>query len=211
MGTGLDATLVDNATCGASDSLSTALGTSWSSGTALSCDGDGDYAEALDDPLFESSNFTISTWVFSDDYGACYGLCTIVSKAQSEEFTEGYFLYVLASNGQLEMNVGGGEGGEMTVVGDVLTTSVWHHIVATLDESVVTLYIDGEISASETNSTGISYGDPSFLIGAMTNRSYDFSGLIDEVALWNYAKNADEVTELYESYVGVPDGGVDAG
>lgn len=215
MGTGLDATLVDNATCGASDSLSSALGTSWSSGTALSCDGDGDYAEALDDPLFEPSNFTISAWIyFIDCVSTSDHWCSIVSKGSSDNPPVGYWFFTTGEDfPRLRLIIAGGSGvGETMLTGTtVATPETWNHAVATFDGNTAAVYLNGVLDGSVAVAHDVIYGDEPFLIGKLTNRPFDFNGYIEEVALWNYAKNADEVTELYESYVGVPDGGVDAG
>ncbi|MGF1467779.1 MAG: LamG-like jellyroll fold domain-containing protein [Sandaracinaceae bacterium] len=200
MGTGLDATLV-HARCEGRDALGAALGTSWRSGMALSCHGRGAFAEAPDDPTFEPSQLTLSAWVYSEDYGACAGHCTIVSKGNTDVPPMGYWLIADAGSGDVRLTIAG-DGAEPAFYGEPLSPSVWHHVVATFDGTTAALYVDGALSASKVIHHGISYADEPFLIGAIPRRSYDFSGLIEEVVLWDRAMDAQEIADLYESYLG---------
>ncbi len=216
MGTGFDAMLFGNATCGASDSLSTALGTSWSSGTALSCDGNGDYAEAKDDPLFEPKQFTISAWIYFIDCvnSTSDHWCSIVSKGSSDTSPVGYWFFTTGENSpRLRLSIAGGSNAAETILTGttVAIPETWNHAVATFDGTTAAVYLNGVLDGSIAVVHDVTYADETFLIGKFTNRPFDFNGYIEEVALWNYAKSSDEVTELYESYVGGPDGGVDAG
>jgi hypothetical protein len=205
MGTGLDATLVE-ASCTAEDDLSNALGTSWSSGTALLCSGEQSAcAEAPDDPLFEPAYFTIAAWIFSPDWTSCGWYdddlaCTIVSKATRDVHMRGYWFQV--HNEQLALIVGRGEvDGHSTSYGSLFDANVWYHVVATFDGTTISLYVDGVLGGWREIPPGITYGDEAFLIGAMTDQQHNHHGFIDEVKLWDYAKTADEVADLYSSYI----------
>jgi hypothetical protein len=204
-GTGLYAAL-QNGSCDASDALSMSLGTSWSSGTALSCDGQGLCAEAPDDVLFEPAQFTLSAWIYSDDFAFCSGgsglTCSIMSKANTDNSSNGYWLMVFENS--LRMTLAG-EGNETDVMGvSTLSTSTWHHVVATFDGSTAALYLNGMLDASQPIDHNVPYGSESFLIGSMTNRLFDFYGNIDEVAIRNYAMTAAEVKELRDAYFDCP-------
>ncbi len=81
----------------------------------------------------------------------------------------------------------------------------WHFFAATFDDTnnLFELYIDGELAASETVTSSISYASrgSNTVVGRHGNGStnYDFKGVIDDAAVYNYALSAAQVAELYES------------
>ncbi len=192
-GTGLDATLMGDATCGEEGSLSDALGGAWSSGTALVLDGSGDYAEVADDDRLEPAALTLSAWFWRDE--ADETTASIVSKGNSDTSSDGYWLSALGlmlCNQGLET--------ELSAEGDARDR--WHHVVATYDGDLAQLYLDGAEAARQSVPHGIGYGDEALLLGAMTGRigRYDHMGLIGEVALWERAMTREEVAELHDWY-----------
>ena len=77
----------------------------------------------------------------------------------------------------------------------------WHHVVATYNGSVDTLYADGSYIDSKT--VALSTIDSSFSIG---RRDYSqagdyglFTGNIDDVRLYNRALSAEEVSQFYKA------------
>jgi hypothetical protein len=73
----------------------------------------------------------------------------------------------------------------VTAPGD-LSMSEWTHLVATFDGVTLSLYRDGELANQRVTSSDLVQGAQPFLVGRMTNwQSYE--GLIDEVALYDYA------------------------
>jgi formylglycine-generating enzyme required for sulfatase activity len=213
LGTGHDVTLAGDASCEARDALSTALGTRWSSGTALALDGIQDNAVAPDDPIFEPAQFTLSAWIYSDDYWSCgqgsvNEPCTIVSKGNTEDPAAGYWFHVNGDedgDGTLSLVIAG-SGGETHLPGSwrAVSASTWHHVVATFDGSWARIYLNGVLHGFQYVTHGIDYGAESFLVGNLTNREFEFNGLIDEVALWDYAMSEAEVAALYTVCDGSP-------
>ena len=81
----------------------------------------------------------------------------------------------------------------------------FHHVVATSDQTTAKLYVDGSLVASASvTSQSYSGGSPSVGIGrqAQTSAIYNyFSGVIDQVRVFNKAISSTEVTTLYnETY-----------
>jgi hypothetical protein len=80
----------------------------------------------------------------------------------------------------------------------------WIFVVVTRDNSIINLYINGTLIAaqasSSTNGQGANYGNgiSSAIIGARSNLSYQnyFTGIIDEVRIYNRILDASEITEL---------------
>ncbi len=79
----------------------------------------------------------------------------------------------------------------------------WHHFAAVFDDvnNLFKLYIDGVQAASVTNTSSISYPGlaQNTVIGRHGNggTSHDFTGIIDEVRVYNYALSDTEVATLY--------------
>lgn len=79
----------------------------------------------------------------------------------------------------------------------------WHHFAAVFDDDNNTfkLYIDGALAATASNTASINYSG----LGANTvigrqgnaNTAMDFTGVIDDVRVYNYAITAAEVEALY--------------
>lgn len=79
----------------------------------------------------------------------------------------------------------------------------WHHFAAVFDDDSNTfkLYVDGVVAASATNNNSISYAGlgANTVIGRNGNSSTsnDFTGVIDDVRVYNYALTATEVAQLH--------------
>lgn len=81
----------------------------------------------------------------------------------------------------------------------------WHHILATYDGTSNTdgikIYVDGgNVETLTALSTGIrSVASVGPRIGSNTNGSWNFTGKLDEVAIWNTALSSDAVQEIYDA------------
>jgi len=84
-----------------------------------------------------------------------------------------------------------------------ITDNNWHHIVVTWDGTTGAngkkAYKDGQLVAQKT-STISSIGTPAynFRIGEDGLGHYPFSGLIDEVRIYNYARSAEQIKMDYQ-------------
>jgi hypothetical protein len=84
-----------------------------------------------------------------------------------------------------------------------VTVGVWQHVVAVYDNGAMRFYYNGT-----EYTTGLTEGDHSsagtLTIGGNQNGSGNFyTGIIDEVAVWNEALTAAEITALYNSGSGL--------
>ena len=82
--------------------------------------------------------------------------------------------------------------------GSAISVDEWHHIVATYDGTTQKLYIDGSLVDSTATSQTIST-TTNAEIGSrnFSDRANEFLGKIDELAIWDRALTAAEVTEIY--------------
>lgn len=77
----------------------------------------------------------------------------------------------------------------------------WHHFVAVFDDDqdTVKLYVDGAEAASAVASNSISYAGGDTRVGrnASSDTTYDFTGTLDDVRVYNYALSQSEIIDLY--------------
>ena len=81
----------------------------------------------------------------------------------------------------------------------------WHQVVATFDGSRKVIFLDNDVlvNVSSTGSIDSGLGYHAFIgAGRDGTPSLFYSGLIDEVRLYNYSLSADEVFTLYDAVVG---------
>lgn len=170
---------------------------------SVSFDGTNDYvaiASGLESTINSASALTISTWVKINKWQS-----TLFSSGTNG--TDGIWLLPFSAS-QFFFSVRNGASTAITVnpssnIGNVqLTLNNWHHVCGVLDGSNSKLYFDGtEVGNGTLPSLGSTGGsDPS--IGSFQRGNYFTGGLIDEVALFNSALSASDVTAL--STNGVP-------
>jgi hypothetical protein len=130
---------------------------------------------------------TISTWVKVSDSGDSK---TIIDARDASD--DGVRIRVDASENIIyELNTR-----------DLTSTNTfageWVHIVATYDGTTQKLYINGSLDKSATTSQTISTTTKA-KIGSrnFSDRANEFLGKIDELAIWDRALTAAEVTEIY--------------
>ena len=69
----------------------------------------------------------------------------------------------------------------------------WHHIAATYDGQIFKCYIDGELGDEFAYAGTMPENTASLTIGQRSRGGYYFSGMIDEVAIYNHAMSEDEI------------------
>lgn len=88
----------------------------------------------------------------------------------------------------------GGSGFSAT---NAISTNVWHHIAATFDNNVTNklkLFVDGQQAAAGNPSvTTLTSAVNGIIIGRRNDANNYFSGLIDEVRVWNIAKSQTQI------------------
>ena len=150
-------------------------------------DGVDDFIQ-LGEPISYTQH-TISTWVkFTNE---TFSRVIFDARDSSED---GITIFVTSLE-KITYRIGDGSGSELT--SDSLTINEWHHIVATYDGTTQKLYINGALDQSATTSkeidttTNAKIGIVAYIDAAA------FIGKIDELAIWDRALTAAEVTEIY--------------
>jgi hypothetical protein len=79
---------------------------------------------------------------------------------------------------------------------------VWTHIVATLSPSEEAIYLDGNLSASVTNSQPPNFSNgwlPTIGVNSGNYNNDNYGGVIDDLAIYNRVLSPMEVAEIYQS------------
>jgi hypothetical protein len=77
----------------------------------------------------------------------------------------------------------------------LLTPNTWNHVAMTYDGSYITLYVNGNITASSTFSGKIKTDDALLLVGQFQGHYY-YKGLIDELKIYNIALTAEDIYNI---------------
>ena len=94
-----------------------------------------------------------------------------------------------------------GASSDSTTGTSTVTDGAWHHVVLTRPAAGgnVTLYVDGSSEDSVGNSSYNSTNALDLVVGETSNALFDFTGIIDEIGIWDKELSSSEVTALYNS------------
>src|SRR3989344_5543406 len=141
---------------------------------------------------------TVATTCCTGNYGDNDDLNFSVTTAATTEKTVPFALSTL-------------NGGEFLIVNNSVRYSVngtnslndnnWHHLVATYNGSLMSLYIDGALKASDTTFTGnLPYNNFNLWIGRNYSGSGGyFNGTIDEIRVYNRSLLLEQVKALFNN------------
>ena len=194
-------------------------------GKGLILDGDGDY---LDIPhfrgLFEDTDFTLSVWLQLDDIGVDNDQQDAAIFATDGDGDDNLLLWydvnsIGTANRSFSFNLGSVNNNlnRINAPDSLAVQGIWHHLVVSVNGDIQSLYLDGEeIVFTDFAGTGRSLVEGNTLrLGAWGNSpNHDFSGILDEVRIYQTAFDANDVSVLYGGGIGdlgiVPNISVDA-
>jgi hypothetical protein len=141
-----------------------------------------------------TSNLTLSAWIKTSS--AVSSMHIIDGYNFNSPFT-GYGFNVTTNCGTGELVFWDGTAWRCNTGSNVID-NVFHHVVARLDGTTLTFFIDGRKSGSDVTATTISSFSGSRSIGARSGVGAGFfNGLIDDVRIYNRALTSDEIKRLY--------------
>lgn len=171
---------------------------------SLSLDGTDDYVALGNSSDLAPSSITISAWIKVS--GSVDNFNYIVSRAGS---TYGSY-HLRYTNGNKFNGFLGFASGQykQDITSSTYTLTDWHHVALTYDQTNAKLYVDGveEYSGAETRAidyTASPYGSNTHIGSTPMPYPSPSEGLIDEVAIFNSALSASDITAIYNS--GTPD------
>lgn len=177
----------------------------WNGNTySLSLDGTDDYVALGNSSDLAPSNITVSLWFKAS---GTVGANNYLFAREGATYGSYLFRYTNTNKFNVFLGFAGAFKADITS-SSTYTLTDWHHVAFTYDQTNVKLYVDGvqEYSAAETRAIdytpSTSYGTDNTYIGKgpFTDNA---EGLIDEVALFNSALSASDITAIYNS--GTPD------
>ncbi|WP_461487209.1 LamG domain-containing protein, partial [Pedobacter sp.] len=134
---------------------------------------------------------TISLWVNSTDATNNSSLRSIFSYGSYSGGAPGIFNMLFYNNGGLAL-----EGNGVAVVNNhSVTHNQWFHLVVVYDGSTISIYINGVIKHAVAKV--LNTGNSSFSIG-------NFTGLVDDLLIYNIAFSDTQVTNMYNAYAALP-------
>jgi len=174
-------------------------------GQALSFDGVDDYVDISNESAFDferTDPFSISAWV---KYPAGAPTQSIVSKMQNSGNFPGYEWKAETVNHRLSLNLRDSSAGSIarTSSFDSLMPGIVYHVLMTYNGNStadgISFYINGvDQSLSSAGSfSGSMLNDTNVSIGRNLADAGGYSGLIDDVRIYNRALSPDEIKRLY--------------
>ncbi len=160
-------------------------------GGALEFDGDGDYVDIGNDPIFNiTGQITVACWIkvsqFTIDWQAIFTMGDDSWRLQRQTTTDNL---CWACTGVT------GTPGNWWLHGNVnVNDGEWHHAAGVYDGSKYYLYVDGELDVSKNTSGAMSISSYPVMIGANAQQSgREFEGLIDDVRVYKRALTETEI------------------
>ena len=175
-------------------------------GQALSFDGTNDYVD-FGSTIVGTGAKTVSAWIKWDTVLQTYGI--ILGNTLGGAGLNAGTSWAIYNNGGtqvIHMNLGDGIDGDQAweVYPALPVNTNWHHYAMVHNGTDLRAYVDGVLVDTETNGSGNSEAAPShnFRLGRSHNgASFEAYGkfVIDELAIWNRALTAQEVTDIYNN------------
>ena len=160
------------------------------------------YVRVEDADSLDVVQVTVAAWIYPRSWGGhTNGLGRIVSKNQGTAARGFNFIvnkdYTGLGNNNLAFR---DQNGFVSSDNNSVSLNTWQHVVVTASSSEITFYINGVNAGTHTGSFIIPKNSNNLNIGASSSDSLPelrFDGLIDEVKIWNYVLNENEVIDVY--------------
>ena len=167
-------------------------------GMALSFNGVDDYVEMpVVDGLEAMSNMTAAAWINYTDAGD--GWLGIMANGQQGGPWETYGLFVNRGGTFLYATVflDGAHVTQQTASG-AIGPDTWHHVCSTWDGSNVRIYVDGNLELEQARTGALTPTGRALRIGHRIGSSHYFTGIIDDVAVFDHALTEAEIRGIME-------------
>lgn len=167
-------------------------------GQGMEFDGDDDYIYMAHDTIYDSTNMTISAWLYLDNLTPAMQL---VNKAETADTNGWYFAYEGTASGG-GVSVSTASSGCCSVVETVeqLPLRTWIHATAVFTDTDVDIYLDGALATSSTVTMSRTATTEPVRIGAedASGDTNNFHGRMDDIRMYDRALSAGEVKRIYE-------------
>ena len=174
-------------------------------GTALDFDGSSDYVAIADDESLRPENITVSAWVYYDN-GGDTSYSDMIFDGSEDFANRGYTLYK-ETDETISFMVAQDSGTKSdTQSVNSIALNTWTFVAGTYDGAKNTVYINGQFENDTDYTSPMTDNLAIRRIGSQVksfNRDKRYwSGLIDDVRIYNYARTADEIKLDYNAGLG---------
>lgn len=172
-------------------------------GNMIALDGNGDYIQVNDDPDLNPTAITVEAWIYVNNIGNYDGIIT-----KGTESFESYALQILTNPNRIRFTANWPS--SQNLDSDPIEANQWYHVAATFEAGEAKIFINGEEQHSATwsiSSLSSSTGGM-FAIGVNHPGGDEyFDGKLDEVRLWDHARNQGEIqADMHRSVSGTSPG-----
>jgi hypothetical protein len=166
---------------------------------ALNFDGSNDYVQTGYTGISGNNSRTVEAWIKTTvNSDPSTGAAQHVIVDWGTTATGGRFTLNILWGNTLRIEVGGSGINGKTVLND----GNWHHVAASYDPSATykfCLYVDGVLDTSANNTTTVNTtSGNTLIIGKRVDNVNYFEGEIDEVRVWNHARTASQIADLFD-------------
>jgi hypothetical protein len=75
---------------------------------------------------------------------------------------------------------------------------VWYHVACVLNETHLSIYVNGELNSSTPTNTSVPDSDGAFHIGNREDQTRTFNGIIDDLRVYNYGLSKEQIKAIYD-------------
>lgn len=149
-------------------------------------------------PAIATSNvISVSAWIRTPSNIPSGSIDILGRSAGTSDLLE------INTSGSLRFNVMTNVGPNSNVSrANILTKNKWHHVVGTYSVATATnkIYLDGVLVSTYTTPSGpLSNNANTWIIGALTSATRNFTGNICHVGIWDAELSASEIDSLYSN------------
>lgn len=166
---------------------------------SLSFDGQEEYLSFANSADYNiGTGWTVEAWILADEWrnASWQGTILATDNHPTGQQNNGY-AFRCGEGGILSFVTATGSTWEEAVTPPVMNLNQWHHVAATVSNETISLYVDGQLSASHNLSAdAMPSANAVMHIGESFGfRGRHFSGLIDEIRIWNVSRTQAELKD----------------
>ena len=150
----------------------------------LDFDGEDDYVDIGTLDALKGETVTISAWIKADDASAGYDPLITQYHIVGDN-CYGYNLCLISGKPCFCLD-------DTIAGGDAIDSNEWHHLAGTYDGVELRIYLDGDLKGNMSYADGNGSDTNAYLGGGDYEGCY-FDGIIDDVRVYNWAVDVDEI------------------
>ena len=163
-------------------------------GNALTFNGSSNYVTVPStiNTAITGNNITVEGWFYIT---ATFNLTGMVTEALGVDNNVKFGITSGLVSGAQKIYAGFTNAGSSTTVTSAtnLPLNTWTHIAATYDGSSLNVYVNGTLSGTVANSSGLPSGADAWYFGKAVSGSNLFPGNMDEIRIWNVARSQSDI------------------